>query len=126
MLSHKCAEGNNSFPGKKKESSHSLSLHQFPNVFFPINDTYRFRSQLILNYLIYLFQKIVILTVYCLLTYHVLCAHCLQGVISLGSFSAQHDAVSSIQHSVGYVAAFSTGGSGLLDHALQHLTSIWT
>lgn len=53
-----------------------------------------------------------------------LCAYCLQGVISLGSLSAQHDAVGSVQHGVGYVTALSTGRSGLLDHALQHLNGV--
>src|SRR4029434_9261619 len=45
----------------------------------------------------------------------------LKRVISLGRLSTQHDAVGSIQNGVGHVAALCTGGTGLLDHALQHL-----
>lgn len=50
-------------------------------------------------------------------------AYCLQRVVSFSGLSTQHDTVSTIQHSVGDVAALRTGGSGLLDHALQHLDS---
>lgn len=57
-------------------------------------------------------------------THHVLCAYCLQGVVSLGSLPAEHDAVGSIQHRIGYVTALSAGGSRLLDHALQHLNDL--
>lgn len=45
----------------------------------------------------------------------------LQGIISFGSFSGQHDTVGSVQHSIGDVASFGTGRAGFLDHALQHL-----
>ena len=47
--------------------------------------------------------------------------HGLQRVVSLGGLAAQHDAVGSVQHGVGHVAALGAGGAGLLDHALQHL-----
>lgn len=50
-------------------------------------------------------------------------AYCLERVVSFSGLSTQHDAVSTIQHSISYVAALRTGGSGLLDHALQHLNS---
>lgn len=52
-----------------------------------------------------------------------LCADSLKRIVSFSGLTTQHNAVSTIQHSVGDVAALSTGGSGLLDHALQHLNS---
>lgn len=54
-------------------------------------------------------------------THQVLHAHGLQRVVPLGRLSRQHDAVGSVQNCIGYVAALSPGGTGLLDHALQHL-----
>lgn len=53
--------------------------------------------------------------------YHVLCAHCFQRVVSLCRLSTQHNAVGPIQNSVSHVAALGTCGTGLFDHALQHL-----
>lgn len=50
-------------------------------------------------------------------------ADSLKRVVSFSGLTTQHDAVGTIQHGVGDVAALSTGGSGLLDHALQHLNS---
>lgn len=50
-----------------------------------------------------------------------LCAHCLQGVVSLGCLTAQHDAVIAIQHSIGDVTGLSTSRSRFLGHAFQHL-----
>lgn len=54
-------------------------------------------------------------------SYHVLSAHGLQGVVSLGCLTTQHDAVVTIQHSVGHVAGLSPCGTRFLGHALQHL-----
>lgn len=54
-------------------------------------------------------------------THQVLHAHSLQGVVPFGRLSRQHDAVSAIQDCIGHVTALSPGGTGLLDHALQHL-----
>lgn len=45
----------------------------------------------------------------------------LEGVVSLGRLSAQHDAIRSVQNSVGYVTGFGSSGAGLCDHRLQHL-----
>lgn len=54
-------------------------------------------------------------------THSVLHAHSLQGIVSLGCFPRQHDAVRSIQDGVGDVAALCTCRARLLDHAFQHL-----
>jgi hypothetical protein len=45
----------------------------------------------------------------------------LKGVISLSSFSGQHDAIGSIENGVGNVGGLSAGRPRLLDHRLQHL-----
>lgn len=50
-----------------------------------------------------------------------LCAHSLQGVVSLGGLTAQHDAVVAIQHGVGNITGLSASRAGFLGHALQHL-----
>lgn len=54
-------------------------------------------------------------------THSVLHAHSLEGIVSLGCFPGEHDAVCAVQDSVGNVAALSTGRARLLDHAFQHL-----
>lgn len=54
-------------------------------------------------------------------THQVLHSHSLQGVVPLGRLSRQHDAVGSVQNGIGHITALSPGGTGLLDHALQHL-----
>lgn len=57
-------------------------------------------------------------------SYHVLCAHSLQGVVSLGSLTTQHDAVVAVQHGIGDVTGLSTSRARFLGHALKHLRKI--
>jgi hypothetical protein len=48
-------------------------------------------------------------------------SHGLDRVVTLGSLTRQHDAVSSIENGVANVADFGTGGAGVVGHGLQHL-----
>jgi hypothetical protein len=45
----------------------------------------------------------------------------LQGIISFGSFSGQHDTICAIEDGVGHVGGFSSGWPRLIDHRLEHL-----
>lgn len=54
-------------------------------------------------------------------SYQMLCAHCLQRVVSLGRLTAQHDTVVAIQHSIGNITGLSASRARLLGHAFKHL-----
>lgn len=44
------------------------------------------------------------------------------GEITSGGLTTEHDAVSAVEDGVGDVAGFGTSGSGVLDHGLEHLS----
>jgi hypothetical protein len=49
-------------------------------------------------------------------------ADTIQRIVSLCGFSAKHDAIGTIEDSVGYIRALSTGGTRFRDHGLEHLS----
>mmetsp|Transcript_19112 Transcript_19112/g.38510 ORF Transcript_19112/g.38510 Transcript_19112/m.38510 type:complete len:374 (+) Transcript_19112:236-1357(+) len=44
------------------------------------------------------------------------------GMLAVGGLAGKHDAVGTVQDGVGNVGALGTGGTGILDHTLEHLS----
>ena len=47
----------------------------------------------------------------------------LQGVLAAGGLAGEHHAAGAVKNGVGHVGHLSTGGTGVADHGIQHLSS---